>query len=243
MLSLVLQPACALAAPAWDAQKDLVVVVGAPFVELHLFPGRAYPRFHAVEKHQRLRILKRRTDWYQVEADSGERGWVHRRDLHSLYDTDGHPIAFAQPVWHQASQNPWQLGLLGGELGGTLAYTLQAGYRFTPQISAELRYTQAFGEFSHSRLGSARLLHQPFPQWRVSPFIALGAGVMQFRPEAVLVQAQDREDNTLSVGGGLLIYLSHSLMARLEYTQHTVLTTRPNNEEVNEWQAGFSVLF
>lgn len=228
---------------AWSENSDLIVVVGAPFVELHLFPGRGYPKFHAVEKHQRLRILKKRTDWYQVEAETGHQGWIHRNDLHSLYDPQGHPVAFAAPTWHDASRNPWHTGLLTGELDGAVAYTLYGGYRFTPHLAAEMRYTQAFGDFSHSKLGSMRLVHQAFPRWRVSPYFALGAGMIQVRPDAVLVQAEDREDVALSVGGGLMLYLSHSLAVRLEYTKHTVLTTRPNNEEVEEWQAGFSVLF
>lgn len=220
----------------------ITVVVGAPYIELYTQPGRGFPRFHAVEKYEQLLIRKRRNDWFKVETEDGKTGWVRKRDLTNLYDLEGKPLAFPS---HQIGDTdfPWQVGLLWGETEGTIGYTLFAGYRFTPNISTELKYAQSFGAASTVKVASLMLVHQPFPKWRVSPFFSLGGGVLDTAPEAVLVTAEDRQDTALTVGGGLSVYITHRILARVEYSKHTVLTTREFNEEVEEWKAGFSVLF
>jgi opacity protein-like surface antigen len=227
---------------SWRNREGIVVVVGAPFIELYVEPGRGYARFHAVEKNERLRLFKTRTDWFKVETEDGKVGWVPRRALVDLYDTEGYPLELQTPSWSEA-QYPWQLGLLAGEMAGASTYSVYGGYRFTSNISAEIKYTQAFGDTSNTKLTSLMLVHQPFPHWRASPFFTLGAGNMKIFRDGVLVKAEDEKDNAVTVGGGLMFYVTHKIIARLEYNQHTLLTTRDNNEEVEEWKAGFSVLF
>lgn len=228
----------------WTEDEGLVVTVGAPFVELRLFAGRGYPRFHAVERNEKLNLFKSRGDWYKAETEDGKIGWLHRNDLHrAIYDEEGYRLNFSPPDWSLASANPGEIGLTAGERGGAIAYTVTGGYRFTPNIAAELRYSQAFGDFSNTKFASFALTHQAFPSWRVSPFLALGAGVIKTYPDAILVEAEDRQDNVLTFGGGFRIHLTHSVLVRIEYNKHTLLTTREYNEEVEEWKAGFSVLF
>lgn len=243
--TLLTQSAAAAAfdgAQQWRSHKGLVVVVGDPYVDVYVQPGRGYARFHVVEKNQRMRIFKRRPGWYKVETEDGKIGWVKQKDLHLVYDTNGYLIDFSVPRWDEVT-NPLQLGVLAGSMSDAVAYTVFAGYRFTPNISTEIRYSQGFSDFSNSKLASINVLHQPFPQWRYSPFFTLGAGAIRTFPDSVLVDPEDQQDNIVSVGGGLMIYLSYKLVARLEYNKHTMLTTRDNNQEVEEWKAGLSVLF
>lgn len=243
LLAAWIIPAQAQDVSGWQDEDGVVVVVGSPFIELYVQPGRGYARFHAVEKNERLRLFKTRTDWYKVETQDGKIGWVPRRALTDLYDTEGYPLDFRIPSWSEA-KHPWQMGLMAGEMDGATTYTVYGGYRFTPNISAEIKYTQAFSDTnSNTKLGSVMLLHQPFPQWRASPFFTLGAGTMKFFRDGVQVKTADDKDNAVTVGGGLMFYISHKVIARFEYNQHTLLTTRDNNQEVEEWKAGFSVLF
>ena len=226
----------------WHKNKGIVVIVGDPYVNLYTHPGRGYPKFHVLEKYEKLRIYKSRTDWYKAETEDGKISWVRRRDLKTSYDENGAPLDFSIPAW-DAREAPWQMGLMAGTVDGAIAYTLFAGYRFTSNFTGELKFTQAFGDFSNVKLGSINLLHQPFPGWRASPFFLMGAGRIRTFPATVLVESEDREDSTLTVGGGLMFYANHKLALRLEYNKHVVLTTRVNNQEVEEWKAGFSVLF
>lgn len=226
----------------WQSTDGVVVVVGSPYIELHVKPGRSYARFHAVEKGQRLRLFKNRAGWYKAETQDGKFGWIPRRALHTVYDTEGYPLDFSAPTWREAD-NPWQLGLIGSRFGSAKAYTVFGGYRFTPNISTELRYTQAFGDNTHYKLGTLVLMHQLYPEWKASPFFAMGAGKIQIYRDSVNAISADENDVTINVGAGLIYYLTHNVSARIEYNHHTLLTTRDNNEEVDEWKAGFSVLF
>lgn len=233
--------------PQWSSRKGEIVTVGSPYLELYVFPGRGFPRFHALEKGERMRLFKKRNDWYKIETVDGKKGWVRKRDLQAIYDQEGYLLDFSTPTWSD-NKYPLQLGLLLGQVENALAYTLYTGYRFTPNLSTELKFTHAFGDFSNTKLGSLMLVHQAFPYWRFSPFFTLGGGIISTSQDPVLIgseqtEAIDTEDTALTVGGGLMIYLSHRLMARFEYNQHTILTTRENNLEVEEWKAGFSVFF
>lgn len=242
LLTIALLCLLIAAGPVAARDKPLQVELRGPLLELQWFAGRAYPKFHAVEKYETLTLLKSRAGWYKVATAEGVTGWVHRRNMLNLYDEKGQLLDFSEPRWDEV-EHPWQLGLLGSELGGVGAYNVLLGYRFTPNLSTELKYTQAFGDFSNVKLANLSLVHQAFPQWRYSPFFSLGAGVLKTFPDAILVEAEDREDSVLTVGTGLFIYFNHRVLARLEYNKHTVLTTQDNNDEVDEWKAGLSVLF
>lgn len=228
--------------PQWASHKGLVIVVGDPYVDVYIEPGRSHARYHVVEKNQQMRIFKERSGWYKVETQDGKIGWVKKSDLTLAYDQDGYLLDFSLPRWDEA-EYPIQFGILGGKLNNATGYTVYTGYRFTPNISAELRYGQAFSDTSNIKLATLNIVHQPFPEWRYSPFFSLGAGAIKSFQDSVLVDPDDAQDNIMSVGAGLKIYLSHKVVARVEYNSLTVLTTRDNNEEVEEWKAGLSVLF
>lgn len=231
---------------AWNpfaAKMGVNVEVNSPFIELHTGPGRGYPVVHVAERGETVRVFKRMTDWYKVETDKGTIGWVMRDELTDSLAEDGALIDFSKPGKQAYDNRKWEFGLAGGDFSGAIGTTVYAGYHFTPNISGELKYTQAFGDFSNIKLFSANLVHQPWPHWRVSPFITLGSGVMQTFPNSGLVETEDREDSMLTAGGGMFFYVSRNFLARAEYNNHTVLTNRAENEEVHEWKVGFSVFF
>ena len=90
---------------------------------------------------------------------------------------------------------------------------------------------------------AASVQHMPFPHWRVSPYFSLGTGLFSAQPFSTIVQAEDRKDQALSVGAGMNLYLARRFMLHLDYRRHTVLTSRENNEEIDEWKLGISVFF
>ena len=48
---------------------------------------------------------------------------------------------------------------------------------------------------------------------------------------------------SVHAGIGADVYVSRKFMLRMEYRRHTVLTSRDDNEELNQWKAGFSIFF
>lgn len=231
---------------AWNPFKEkegVTITVAAPYIELRTGPGRGYPVVHVVEKGEHLRVYKRITDWYRVETDAGIDGWVKNSELNDSYTEDGNLAIFSIPAKEAYVNRKWEFGAAGGEFSGSEALTTYVGYHLTKNISTELKYTQAYGDFSTVKLLTVNAVHQIWPEWRVSPFFTLGSGILQTSPSAGLVETVDREDSVITVGGGFFIYASRNFLLRAEYNNHTVLTSRNNNEEVNEWKAGFSVFF
>lgn len=231
------------AASSYGREKGVDVVVTDAYAEVHTGPGRGHPVFHVIEKGETVHLFKRHTDWYRARTKEGKVGWIHRDELRNTLGTGGEIIEFNEVDREQYRKRKWELGVGGGTFSGSRAFHMYMGYHLTQNLSTELRFTQAFGSFSNSKLLAANIVHEPFPQWNVSPFFTLGSGVTRISPSSDIVQTEDRENSVLTVGGGFLFYVSRSFMFRLEYNDHTLLTQRENNEEVDEWKAGFSVFF
>jgi hypothetical protein len=121
--------------------------------------------------------------------------------------------------------------------------TAYTGYHLTKNISIELAASENFGNFSSGQSASLSIVHQPFPEWRYSPFIKLGGGVRKTDPRSSLVATEDRTDDFLVAGAGVRIYLSQRFIFRAQYQKHTVLTSRDDDIEVEEWKFGLSAFF
>ena len=234
---------------AWNpfASYEPAVVVSDPYLEMRTGPGRGYPIFYVAGQGEEITVLKSKTDWYKVRLERGRQdakeGWVHRRELAHTLDLDGNPVAFEQLGIGEFTNRRWEAGFNGGDFGGARSLTGYIGYALTPNISLQIEGTQVLGEFSDGVIGSANIVMYPFPKWRVSPYFTIGSGIITTKPHTTVVQAEDREDEIANAGLGANIYLSDRFMLRMEYKRHTVLTSRDDNEEIDQWKAGFSIFF
>jgi hypothetical protein len=113
----------------------------------------------------------------------------------------------------------------------------------TRNLSAELSVSQVFGNFSDAVIGNVSLLAQPFPEWRISPFFSLGTGVIYTDPNVTLVDEVDRTEQIGSVGVGVRMYLTRRFILRAEYKNHVIFQDKDDNQEINEWKAGFAFFF
>ncbi len=229
----------------WDffIDEGVDLVVADPFVEMRTGPGRGFPVFHVIEKGESLHLFKSRTDWYKAKTADGIKGWIKREDLQKTLGPDGSEVDFSAPDWQDYVDRRWEFGFLGGDFEGSDSLTTYLAFHLTQNISTELKYTQTFSSIANNKLISVNAVHKPFPSWKISPFFTLGTGEIDISPSSTLVQSEDRENPVYTVGGGALIYVSRRFLMRLEYNQHTLLTKREENEEVEEWKAGFSVFF
>lgn len=221
------------------------VVVSDPYIELRTGPGRGYPIFYVAGQGDLITLLKNKTDWYKVSVSLPrvKEGWVHRSELRHTLDWDGNAVDLGSLGLADFSNRRFEFGVNGGEFGGASSLTGYFGYALTPNITLQVESTQILGDFSDGVIGSANIVMYPFPKWRVSPYFTVGSGIIKTKPHTTIVQAEDREDEIAHVGMGANLYLRDRLMLRVEYKRHTVLTSRDDNEEVNQWKAGFSVFF
>lgn len=151
----------------------------------------------------------------QVRTDREIEGWVDRLQLERTLDPSGERMHVQEATAEDYARRRWEAGVMGGEFDGANEISVYGAYAMTRGLSAELSLSQVLGEFSESMLFGVDLLAQPFPDWRFSPFFALGTGVIDTNPRTVLVQAQDRNDRMSHVGIGLRTYLSRRFMLRM----------------------------
>jgi hypothetical protein len=206
-------------------------------------PGRGYPKFHVVDRGDTVEVIMRRTDWFKVRTVNGKEGWVDRAQMQLTLRPDGGEIEFARAGLKDFTGARWETGILAGDFGGANIISLYGGYSFNPNVSIEVWGSQISGNFSNGWMGSVNLTHETWPDWRISPFFTMGTGVIHTEPKSTIIQGEDRTDQTAHVGAGLRFYLTRRFIFRAEYKSYVVFTSRDENEEVEEWKAGFAVFF
>ncbi len=236
--------AFALLSTPWAyADEPLEVTVADPYLEMHTGPGRGYPIDYVVEREDSVEIIKRRTNWYKVRAANGREGWVDEAQMELTLDARGEPVRFRTVSRSEFLTSRWEVGALTGDFGGANIISFYGGYSLSPNLSVELGGSQILGNFSNGYLGSVNIVHQTWPEWRISPFFTLGTGVVRTEPKTTLVQATDRTDQYAQVGGGVRAWLTRRLIFRAEYKSYVILTSQDENEEIEEWKIGFGFFF
>ena len=219
------------------------VAVADPYLEMHTGPGRGYPVFHVVDRGESVDIVMQRTDWFLVRADNGTEGWVDRAQMELTLKDDGEQLSFDKPGIEDFTNAKWEFGILAGDFGGANITSLYGSYSINPNVSVEVWGSQILGNFSNGWTGSVNVVHEAFPDWRVSPFLTLGAGMIRTEPKTTIIQGDDRTDQIGHVGGGFRIYTTRRFLVRAEFKSYVVFTSRDENEEVEEWKVGFAYFF
>jgi uncharacterized protein YgiM (DUF1202 family) len=228
---------------AGAADTPAAVTVADPYLELHTGPGRGYPIFYIAERGESVQILKRRTDWFLVRLERGTEGWVNRTQMERTLQPSGSNIEFAEADQDDFTDSRWEAGMLAGDFGGANIISVYGGYSLNRHVGVELWGSQILGNFSNGWTGSINVIHETWPDWRISPFFTLGTGVIHTEPKSTIVQGEDRTDQAAHVGAGFRIYTTRRFILRAEYKSYVVFTSRDDNEEVEEWKVGFAFFF
>lgn len=223
--------------------QPIEVQVADPYIELHSGAGEGYPVFHVEEKDAWIEILKRKTDWFKVRTPSGKEGWVAREQLERTLTPAGEHTEITDAGKKEFAFHRWEMGALGGEFKSGEVITAYGGFFFMPNLSAEISASKIFFDFSDAEMADASLLIHPYPAWRFSPFFSIGTGVIRNNPRSTLVQGKDQTDQLAHVGAGLRVYLARRFIFRAQYKHYVIFQSKDDNQEINEWKAGFAVFF
>ena len=245
MLTVILSAPLVLAEEEeWvDDYVPMFVTVDTAFINMHTGPGSSYPIFYVAERGEEIEIMKSRAGWFKVRNRRDITGWVSGEEITLTVDSAGNRLVLDEPSLETYSNQRWEGGMLVGDYGGADALTFYGGYQFTRNLSLELSLSQTYGEFSNSLAYNLNIVHQFAPQWRVSPFFTIGGGIRETEPSSTLVSVEDRKDSSANVGGGVKIYLNKQFFLRLQYTSYLILTSRDNDEDIEEWTIGLSAFF
>lgn len=246
-LLLLLMLSGLLVPTVYANQKGMALKIAEPYIELHTGPGRGYPITYVATKGQFIRVEKQRTQWFKVSLFIREgnikEGWVAQSQLALTLTPEGQPIKLNRSTQEDFLDRTWEVGFLGGRFDGISTNSFYVGYAFSQYFSAELWLEDVLGDFASAKMASLNILHHPFPEWRVSPFFSLGAGVIRTKNKNRLLRNTDSTDDVLQVGLGVKTYLSQRFMLRAEYKNYVLLTSRDENEEPEAWKLGFSLFF
>jgi len=243
VIAIIALAGLCLGAPAYAKREPYIVEIIDPYIEMHTGPGRGYPIFHVADRGDTIEVHTRRTDWFKVSTDRGVAGWVSAAQLSETLRLDGSQTEIRDPGRDDFLTRNREFGFKLGDFNGANMMTLYGAYLFSENLSVELSASDITGDFSSGWMFSGDLLHQPFPRWYVSPFFALGTGVLRIEPKATLVRAEDRTNQEAHVRFGLRTHLGRRFLIRAEYTSYVVFTERDSNEELDAWTAGFSFFF
>ena len=223
--------------------EPLKVQVADPYIELHTGAGQGYPVFYVEERGAWIEILKRKTDWFKVRIDRGKEGWVAREQLERTLTPGGDQMQITDATQEQFSFHRWEMGAMGGDFESADVMSLYGGYFLTPKLSVELSASKIFARYSTGEMADASINIHPFPEWRFSPFFAIGTGIIHSNPDTTLVQEGDRTDQLAHAGLGLRVYLARRFIFRVQYKNYVIFQSTDDNQEINEWKAGFAVFF
>jgi len=224
-------------------REHLRVYISAPYLELRSGPGRGYPVFNVAERADSVEVLYRRTDWFKVRTERGVEGWAAQRDMLRTVLADGTPFKFDLGDRSGFTSHHFEMGVFAGEYSGSTLVSTYASYSLNSQLAVELLVGQFLGKYTNGVTGDLGLTHVLMPEWRFSPFLMLGTGLVHVSPKATLVLPSERTDQTAYVGGGVRYYLTRRFFVRAEYKSHVVFTHRNANEKVDEWKLGFAFFF
>ncbi|MFQ5643005.1 MAG: outer membrane beta-barrel protein [Thiogranum sp.] len=224
-------------------RQPIEVQVADPYIELHSGAGEGYPIFHVEEKDAWIKILKRKTDWFKVRTLSGKEGWVAREQLERTLTPAGEHMDITDATRKEFAFHRWEMGAMGGEFKSGEVMTVYGGFFFMPNLSAEVSVSKIFFDFSDTDMADASLLVHPYPSWRFSPFFSIGTGVIRNDPKSTLVEDKDQTDQLAHVGAGVRVYLARRFIFRAQYKHYVIFQSKDDNQEINEWKAGFAVFF
>ena len=227
---------------AAEKQKNLLEVAD-PYIELHTGPGRGYPIFYVAERGEWIEVLYRQTDWFKIRTKDKKEGWVSTNQLQMTLEPSGKRVDIKEPGPEEFRVRNWEYGALVGNFSGAAIISFYAGYHFTENISTEISLSQDIGSASSSILLGFHLVHEPFPEWFVSPFFSLGTGMIHTTPKATLALIQDRTDQYANYAIGARMHLTKRFLVRMEYRRYVIFSSRNENEDINEWKAGFGFFF
>lgn len=228
------------------AQADQLppqIQVVEPFIEWRSGPAGGYPVIHVSERGEWLSLLIRKTQWMKVRDQNGREGWVSVDDVLLTKDATGELVSLVEPRFDDFNTRRWEAGLMMGEFESTAVNAAYAGYWMTENLSLELSGSQILGSASEILMLGLGIVHQPFPKWRFSPFISLGAGKTFIQPKATLVNENSRNEDTVHAGIGARFYITDRYFVRMEVKDYIVFTDRETNEEATEWKIGLSVFY
>jgi hypothetical protein len=217
--------------------------VAEPYLDLHTGPGRGYPVFFAVERHEWIVVELRLTDWYRVRAPRGQVGWVPRHQLEKTLTASGASKAFADTLLADYLARRLEFGAAVGRFKSEPLLKVWSQLRLADTLAAELAVGQAQGVFSGTDFWTLSLTSEPWSHQRWSPFFSVGLGKFKNAPNNSLVNAQPVNAKLAHATLGLRWYVAQRFVFRLDSSLYTAFVADNRSTEYRAFSAGIGFFF
>jgi hypothetical protein len=217
--------------------------VADPYLELRTGPGRGYPVFFVVARHEWVEVELRFTDWFKVRTEAGKAGWVHRRQLETTLTEAGGRKTFRDILLDDYLVRRVQLGASWGRFKSEPMLKLYTSYRFSDTLSAEGTLAQVQGVFSGTDFWHVDAMAEPWSDRRLSPFFGIGVGRFKNFPNLSLVDATVTNSNLANATIGARYHLTDRFVVRVDYTLYTAFLSDTRSAEYKAFTAGLSFFF
>lgn len=228
-------------------KQGVVLEVIDAYAEVHSGPGRGYPIFYVIEQGEKIEVLTRRPDWYEIRAQNGKVGWTTTESISRTIQATGEPADLPSVGYGDYIKNSWVTGFSAGqfaegELEGFEIFSVNAGYRFLSWLGADVELGRVFGaEASGDYLG-ANLYLEPAAHWKLSPFVSLGVGEITIDSQPKQISFTQESSDFDSYGLGASFYLGRNFVVKGEYRWYSV-STEEETEKLEAWKLGFNTFF
>ncbi|GEM_PF-1026735 len=244
--------------PAYSyASEKLQLSILEPFLDIHTGPGKNYPVFYIAQRGETIEIQKRRNEWFKVHlkviGDRTKIGWVHRNALgltmitnsraSNEKNSDDIVLAKDDPLLSTLFNPDLYFGFNYGQMSSADLVGIYIGKAITDSFSVEVQAGEFLGATAQGNTVAGVIAFAPFPQWRLSPFVQIGAGEIYTTARGTNSQQNAGSNTFLQSGFGLQLRLSDRYQLRLDYRHHNILTSTDNNGELETWHIGFSGYF
>jgi len=228
-----------------DTQIELVVL--DPYIEVHSGPGRGYPIFYVAEWGEKVTLLTRRPDWYEIKLQNGKMGWTHASQISRTIQPTGEPADLPTVSYGDYLKDRWRVGFsVGafqkGELKGSELFGFTLGYRPLNWLGVEGEWGQFYGSDIQGNFRSLNLIVEPFSDWKLSPIVLLGTGVMAIDTQPKLVPLNISDSDFTQYGIGFNYYIGRNFIFSGVYRSYAV-STKKDDERLDAWTFGFNTFF
>jgi Bacterial SH3 domain len=223
------------------AEKNLVLVVNDPYIEMHSGPGRGFPVIYVVGRDELITVLFSRTDWYKIRGPRGNEGWVRRTDLARTLLVSGEAAPI--PPYPDFATHRWELGAGYGVYNRENLVTAYADFGLTNSLDIELVAQEAFGTIDNRYIASIGLRHTFIPEWKwFSPTAGIGFAYQYIQdrvPPAPLQKTNEMAYVSLGARG----FITRRFLWRADWRHYVVFNDLNVYEDLEEWKFGLAVFF
>ncbi|MFT6270361.1 MAG: opacity protein-like surface antigen [Alphaproteobacteria bacterium] len=219
--------------------------VSTAFINIHSGPGSEFPIFHVLSQGEVFTLKKERTGWYKVSTKRDINGWIKAESLANTELVDGTQVSVNTGNFEDYLNRNWEITAQAGAIDKVTALSVSGAWVWTKNLAIEATYSQALGNFADNKIWSIRMRQTFFPDWHVSPYLALGTGEIRTKPRSNLVQSGDevRKSSHYEVGLGAEYYFAQKVVVKAEYRGLLALTDRDEQERLDHWILGVTVFF